>query len=206
VGIEQQYIETRPGLSRWQLANGSEGPPVVSVILRFDFQIEMCDRFKGTILNVGCNEDAGRLQERFGRRVINCDMEAWDAHMQRGNPVDRIFNALDFPWPFANSEAELVVLGDILEHFPPDVMVEALRESARVAPNVCVTVPEDTRIDEAKQQAAWIRENYNLHTTICTKEIMADVFDQAGFNIDIFQTGEWGFDDILGHCILGKRR
>lgn len=196
---------TLPGLSRWHLPDGSDGPIARTNILRFDFQIEACELHKGTVLNVGANEDAGELKARYGSRVINCDMESWDAHMNRGNVVDRVFNCLEKPWPFADDEAELVIYGDILEHFTEGVMVEALREARRVAPHVCVTVPEDTRIDQAKQEAAWIRANYNLHTTVCTREVMRRVMLNAGFEIDVFQSGDWGFDGILGHCILAHR-
>ena len=46
--------------------------------LRLSFQVEMCMLHPGQVLNVGCNEDPGGLHERFGDRIVNCDLEAFD--------------------------------------------------------------------------------------------------------------------------------
>lgn len=181
-------------------------------VLRYDFQIA-CTRLAdpGIVLNVGCNEDPSGLRQRFGGRVVNCDREGYDEHMKRPNVVDRIFDALEFPWPFADDSAELVVLGDILEHFPVEQSIRALKEARRIASNVCVTVPEDTRIDEAAELAKWKHGVYNLHTTIITEDVIKQLFDESGWELDWLVTGlwgvggDWGENGINGWCARGHR-
>jgi predicted SAM-dependent methyltransferase len=183
-----------------------DAPPVVrTYTLRYDFQVEVCEDHPGTILNIGCNEDPAQLQARFGSRIVNCDMEAWDHHMDRGNVVDRVFNCLEFPWPFDYQSAELVLLGDIMEHFTREAMVEVLRECARVAQKVAITVPEDTRIDERQQHEVWEREAYNLHTTVVTRDLLTGVLHSTGWSAERFVEGMWGFDGIKGFCVLASR-
>jgi predicted SAM-dependent methyltransferase len=172
---------------------------------RYDFQIEVCEDHSGIILNVGCNEDPAQLKARFGERIINCDLEAWDHHMDRANIVDRVFNCVETPWPAEDDEAQLVLFGDILEHFTEPVIESVLREAHRVAPLVAITVPEDTRIDEAAQHDIWESEAYNLHTTILTPELLRELVENSGWTIDRFYTADWGFDDIVGHCVLAHR-
>lgn len=184
----------------------SELPPVVrTYTLRYDFQVEVCETHPGVILNVGCNEDPAQLQARFGSRIVNCDMEAWDHHMDRANIVDQVFNALEFPWPVQDSSAEVVLLGDIMEHFTREAMIEVLKECARVGDKVAITVPEDTRIDERAQHEVWDRDAYNLHTTVVTRELLTSVLHQSGWSAERFIEGEWGFDGIKGFCVLARR-
>lgn len=181
-------------------------------VLRYDFQIA-CARLAdpGVVLNVGCNEDPSGLRQRYGSRVVNCDREGYDEHMKRPNVVDRIFDALKFPWPFADDSAELVVFGDILEHFPVAQSIEALKEARRIANSVCVTVPEDTRIDEAAELAKWKPGVYNLHTTIITEDVIKGLLGDAGWELDWLVTGVWGIggdwgpEGINGWCARGHR-
>jgi predicted SAM-dependent methyltransferase len=188
------------------LAAVDETPPVTRTFNpRFDWQIEVCETFTGLILNVGCNEDPASLQARYGKRVVNCDIEAWDKYMDRPNLVDMVFNCLETPWPFEADGAEVVIFGDILEHFPRDAMVTALTEAHRVAPWVAVTVPEDTRIDPDKQHEIWSEKDYNLHTSVVTCGLIAGVLKECGWEITRFWTAPWGFDDIDGHCVLATR-
>lgn len=159
-------------------------PPAFNTgCLRYDFQIACARQASpGIVLNVGCNEDPSELRKRFGNRIINCDREGYDEHMQRPNIVDRIFDCLEFPWPFADDSAEMVLFGDILEHFPAAQSIEALKEARRIANTVCVTVPEDTRIDEAAEHAKWKHGVYNLHTTIITREVIEHLFAESGWS------------------------
>lgn len=180
-------------------------PVVRTYTLRYDFQVEVCETHPGTILNIGCNEDPAQLQARFGSRIVNCDMEAWDHHMDRGNVVDRVFNCLEFPWPFEDQSAEVVLLGDIMEHFTREAMLEVLAEAARVAAKLAITVPEDTRIDQQAQHEVWDREAYNLHTTVVTRELLEGVLKESGWAPDRLIEGEWGFDGITGFCVLASR-
>lgn len=186
-------------------AISSQQPAYNTGQLRYDFQIACARRHPGVVLNVGCNEDPVGLKHRWEDRVINCDMEGWDKHMKRPNIVDRIFNALDCPWPFDAEAAELVILGDILEHFPVEESGRVAREAARIAPKVCITVPEDTRIDEAAEHAKWVPENYNLHTTVVTREKLDEILCLAKLQPVWLVEGPWGFDNITGFCVLAER-
>lgn len=182
-----------------------EAPPVVTGCVRYDWQIMAAREHEGVVLNVGCNEDPSKLRKRYGSRIVNCDLEGWDHHMNRPNHVDRIFNCLEMPWPFEDDSAELVIFGDILEHFTVDAIVRALTEARRVATHVAVTVPEDTRIDPDQAAADWATEAYNLHTTIVTREIILNCCERAGWTVTRYHEDEWGFDDIRGHCVLARR-
>lgn len=174
-------------------------------ILRYNFQIEVCEDHPGRILNIGCNEDPADLRARFGDRVVNCDMEAWDHHMDRANRVDRVFNCLEIPWPFEDHNAELVLFGDILEHFTEEYIDRVLSEASRVAEKVAITVPEDTRIDPEHQAAVWDAADYNLHTTVVTRKLLEEALARTGWHAERFIEGDWGFDGIKGFCALAAR-
>lgn len=183
-----------------------DAPPVTRTnILRYDFQIEVCETHQGRVLNIGCNEDPADLRARFGSRIVNCDMESWDHHMNRANRVDEVFNCLDVPWPFPAQSAEVVLFGDILEHFTENAMKRVLLEAARVGTVLAVTVPEDTRIDEQHQHEVWNVDDYNLHTTIVTRPLLERVLEETGWVPTRFVEGAWGFDQIIGYCVLAVR-
>ena len=179
-------------------------------VQRFDFQNAAVAHAKGIVLNVGCNEDPAGLRSRWGSKVVNCDLEAWDSTMDRANPVDEIFDATVFPWPFRDDAAHTVILGDILEHFPYDVMVAVLKEARRVGRELCVTVPQDTRVDEAAMSESYTPGAYNLHTIIVTEALMRNALDDSGWTPYIFMESPWGFDDgkgtpIVGWCLMANR-
>lgn len=191
------------------LALPTNPPAVTTGVLRYDWQIACCKALTGRVLNVGCNEDPSNLRRRFGNRVRNCDMEGWDEHMNRPNHVDEIWSAIVFPWPHLEDTVELVVLGDILEHFPPEKMIAICSEARRVGRYLCVTVPEDTRIDEAHQQSIYDDAAYNLHTTVVTRAVIDDVLDAAGWEVLERFSGNWGFGGadahVRGWCVLATR-
>lgn len=171
--------------------------------LRYVYQIECAEKYDGVVLNVGCNEDPARIRERLGSRIINCDIEGHDKYMGgRPNRVDRIFNCLHFPWPFEDKSADLVIFGEILEHFTVNAMIEAIEEAKRVSNNICMTMPEDTRICEEDELKKWNKEGYNLHTTVVTREIVEDILIRTKLKPSEIIYGEWGFDNIKGFCVL----
>lgn len=192
----------------------TSAPPIVTGCVRYDWQIMAAALAvgDGLVLNIGANEDPAQLRKRFGVRVENCDLSGWDEHMDRPNVVDRIFNCLDFPWPIEDDHADTVIFGDILEHFPEPVIVEALTEARRVAPTVAITVPEDTRIDPDAAVAAWKREAYNLHTTIITEDVITHALHAGGWHLQRLHRavwgvgGDWGPDGLYGWCALAQRR
>ena len=126
----------------------------VTGVPRFDFQRGAVHNSKGFVINAGCNADPAGLKSSDPDRVINVDLHAFDDGMNRANLVDKVFDITDAKaWEenFAANSAELVVFGDVLEHMGPDQMVDCLVAAHRVAPRVCITIPEDHRIpDDAK--------------------------------------------------------
>lgn len=177
-------------------------------VARFDFQIAACAHASGRVLNVGCNEDPAQLRQRFGSRIVNCDLMAFDAGMNRPNVVDSVFDLCVFPWPFEDDYADLVLFGDVLEHLPFEQIVEAMKEARRVARELCFTVPEDHRIDEKMMQDRWKFGEYNNHTTILTDEVLREAMDQSGWKPYIFMGASWGFGDTpdtLGWCVMAHK-
>jgi hypothetical protein len=164
-------------------------------VARFDFQIAACAHATGRVLNVGANEDPAQLRQRFGSKVINCDLMAYDHGMNRPNVVDSVFDLCVTPWPFDDDYADLVLFGDVLEHLPPEKIVEAMKEARRVGREMCITVPEDHRIDEPEARKNWKAGEYNEHTTILTDEVLRELLAQAGWKPYIFVGADWGFCD-----------
>lgn len=175
-------------------------------VMRFDFQIAACAHAKGRVLNIGANEDPAQLRERFGSKIINSDLMAFDAGMNRPNIVDDIFDMTEFPWPYADDYADMVLMGDVLEHMPFDVIVGCMTEAKRVAREMCVTVPEDHRMDEALALKNWKKGEYNEHTTCCTKEVLHEAMSKAGWKPYMMMGADWGFgDSTQGWCIMAHQ-
>lgn len=178
---------------------------------RFDFQRGAVHASKGFVINAGCNEDPAGLKAMAPERVINVDLHAYDEGMSRPNVVDKIFDITDIvAWSreFARNAAEIVVFGDVLEHLSPIAMETALGAAHRVAPRLCITIPEDHRIPDDAQYVAGI---YNQHVTVATQEVMRGVLQQSGWKPFVWISGvAWGFSDdhgqpVLGHCIEAHR-
>lgn len=175
----------------------------VTGVARFDFQLAATAHAQGIVLNVGCNEDPAQLRQRFGSKVVNCDLMAFDTGMNRPNVVDQLFDMTEFPWPFKDDYADLVLMGDVLEHMPYSVIVDCMKEARRVGREMCVTVPEDHRIDEPAAQKAWKKGEYNEHTTILTDAVLREALDEAGWKPYIFLGTGWGFTDPVGATVNG---
>ena len=177
-------------------------------VARFDYQIECCEQHPGLVFNVGCHVDPAELQARFGERIVNCDREEYDSSPGYDpgcpNPVDRVFNVLE-PWPCADDEGELVILGDILEHFPGEKIPQILHEAHRVAPVLCVTVPEDTRINQDTQRERWKPDFYNRHTTVMTRTLTESLVTGAGYQVERLWTSIQEYDEVLGHALTARR-
>lgn len=178
---------------------------------RFDFQRGAVHNSKGFVINAGANEDPAGLKAMAPDRVINVDLHAYDVGMSRPNLVDKIFDITDgVAWEhhFAADSAELIVLGDVMEHFSPDVMVAVLQHAHRVAPRVCITIPEDHRIPEGRRYEPGV---YNEHVTVATQEVMRRVLAESRWKpFAWIEDVAWGFSDdagapVLGHCIEAHR-
>lgn len=151
---------------------------------RFVFQQDCVRRaladLDGPALNVGCNEDPGKLKDIDPERVVNCDLFAHDAVMDRPNRVDRLFDCASEPWPFDHYEASIVVLGDIVEHLTPAEIDHALAEARRVGRRLCVTVPEDHR-DTVTDAHADTFPRGAVHRTIVTQGLLERALLRAGW-------------------------
>lgn len=164
---------------------------------RFNFQrncvLEALDEPGAIVLNVGSNEDPAGLKALDTDRVINCDLEEFDSFLDgRPNRVDRVFDARG-EWPFASDTAELVVLGDILEHLHPDEAEAVLLEANRVAKHLCITVPEDDRFTYDEQGVLESDTGYRTHCQIVTKEYLENILLDTGWTITDWHTVDYGF-------------
>lgn len=144
------------------------------------------------VLNVGCCLD-GVIKPLDPARIINCDISAVDEHYDDPDDLtrvtsteptaaDAIFDAARDRWPFADGQAGLVVLGDILEHMSPEDIVAALTEARRVGHRLCVTAPEDTRELNNDEWADQYRRG-KVHRTVVTESLLRDALERSGWRI-----------------------
>lgn len=175
-------------------------------MLRFDYQRiqtrAALGAGPGLVLNVGANEDPGRLKEVDPARVFNCDLFPWDDVMNRPNRVDVLFDCVRDRWPFDDDAAELVVMGDILEHLAPDEILVALREARRVARRICVTVPSDNRPETFEKRDHLPRGA--VHVNYITAPELIGYFIDAGWRIRDWQQVDYGFVPI-GFFVTAER-
>lgn len=207
---DEQKLEQIDETATHELFVPSEIFPTTGVP-RFDFQRGAVHNSKGFVINAGCNEDPAGLKSMAPERVINVDLMAYDTGMNRPNLVDKVFDITllaDWQREFAPDSAELVVLGDVMEHFSPDAMVAALTGAYYVAKRICITIPIDHRIPEGAQFRPGI---YNEHVTTATEEVMRGVLERSRWKPFVWLSDvHWGFDDLpgkpmLGHCIEAHR-
>ena len=151
---------------------------------RFDYQRQASfyarDHMTGPILNVGCKEDPAHLKYYGPDRVVNCDMCAHDELHDQPNKADVLFDCARDRWPFEDSSAAMVIMGDILEHLNAMEIVTALAEARRVGQSLCVTTPHDTEVDLAFA-AKWSRGV--RHVTCFTAGGLSDAASGVGWNI-----------------------
>lgn len=154
---------------------------------RFTFQQKCISGTTGKVLNVGCHKDPANLKSIFGNRIINCDKYPTNSEGE-ALAADILFDASSDVWPFETNEAEMVVLGDVLEHFTIVGIRHALMEARRVASKLCITVPEDHRIEleSYKELTKGVRQG-DYHITVVTLDLIANVLVQAGWQIRYFE-------------------
>jgi hypothetical protein len=170
---------------------------------RFSFQRSCVAQTTGIVLNVGANEDPANLKAIDPDRVINCDIEATDSYLDgRQNKVDVLFDATK-DWPFPDDYAELVVLGDIIEHLYPDEALRTLREAHRVSQKVCITVPRDARWKETGVEQS--ETGYRTHCHEWDEEHLSMLLEESGFT----KTLDWQTVDYFfvpeGYFVLAER-
>jgi len=127
------------------------------ILDRFAFQNQCVGNTTGIVLNVGSKEDPAHLKGNFGDRVLNCDITTWDSDYRIHVPIDVVMDCRN-KWPFDDNYAELVVMGDILEHLYEVEAHIALKEAARVAIKICITVPMNANSHRLQGGAElWVR-------------------------------------------------
>ena len=168
---------------------------------RFSFQRSCVAQTTGKVLNVGANEDPANLKAIDPERVINCDIEAHDSYLDRPNKVDVLFDVRS-EWPFPDDYAELVVLGDILEHLYPEEAVYALREAYRVSELVAITVPRDNRFEENDDVEE--RNGYRTHCFEWTDHDILDLLSDTGFQVIDWHEVDYNFVPT-GYFVLAER-
>lgn len=177
---------------------------------RFDFQRGAVENSSGFVVNCGCNEDPAGLKAMAPERVINVDLHAFDEGMNRPNLVDKVFDITkpeEWEREFASNSVELVVFGDVLEHFGEEQIKTALKCAHRIATRICITIPEDHRISD---DAKYVDGIYNEHVTVATEELLRRVMSGMWKPFAWFSDVHWGFNDdqgkpVLGHCIEAHR-
>jgi predicted SAM-dependent methyltransferase len=175
----------------------------MSAFDRFGYQRAAVASTTGLVLNVGCNEDPAMLKAIYGDRVRNCDVVDYDEAMSRPNNVDVLFDAAIEEWPFDEGAAELVVLGDILEHLSPDEAASVLEEAHRVSHKLCVTVPCDER-PESETRYGSSSNPYQYHRTVVTRELLERLLGDAGWTVDELLEVDYGFVP-LGFVVRARR-
>ena len=103
---------------------------------RIDYQIQQAH---GGLLNIGCGDDPAGFHRYPG--AVSFDMDTWDfPNFVQGDCAHL---------PFADNSFDTAVLGDVLEHcLDPD---QAVREAARVARRVVMTIPEELLLPSVGQ-------------------------------------------------------
>jgi hypothetical protein len=136
----------------------------------------------GIVLNVGSKEDPARLKE-LNPNTLNCDISTWDSDYEQHMSIDSVFDCREM-WPFKNDAAELVVMGDILEHLYYDEALSALKEAARVAIKLCITVPMNANSHRLQGGAElWERSDGSKgHCFDWGTDNMTDVLRESGWN------------------------
>jgi predicted SAM-dependent methyltransferase len=159
---------------------------------RFSFQRECALKYEGTVLNVGCNEDPASLGTM--PNVVNCDNWDHNPTTMAKYPVDNVFDCTEDVWPFEDDSVDLVIFGDIIEHFYPEELARALKEARRVARNVCATLPYDERIfDDGYFEAIKELPKGAVHVFAYKEQHLRDIFRDAGFSINRFDVVDYGF-------------
>lgn len=166
---------------------------------RFQFMRDCVSRTGGLVLNVGCHVDGANLKANWPMRVLNCDVAVQQGYAY---DVDILFDARH-RWPFADDEAEMVVLGDILEHMYDHEIVYVLREAARVAWKVCITVPHDEYLrDPIDRDAA-----YRAHCNTIDRTKIERLLDETGWDVDELHVVEYRYEVTSeGYLVLATRR
>ncbi len=170
---------------------------------RFRFQREQAQKYTGPVIDIGANLDPGGLRE-LGN-VISCDIGTeWNGQEY---PLDYVFDCTVDVWPFEDNYADLVIFGDIIEHFYPDQCLAALKEAHRVADNVCATVPRDHRIAEDPDYAKKIEGTPKglVHVHVYELDELKAIFDEAGFEFVNAQVVDYGFVPV-GYYIEATRK
>jgi len=166
-------------------------------ILRFDYQANAVKEFLAKspdklVLNVGCNDDPGSLKAINKDNVINCDLYADDPHLNRPNNADVLFDCGKDRWPFEDKIASCVVLGDIVEHLQRDEREHAFREALRVADNIVLTCPNDSRLYDDDGNIP-LEPKGLFHVIVVDAESLKKSLIDTGWLIDDFQTVDYTF-------------
>ena len=156
---------------------------VINLMNRFEFQRMCVANTSGIVLNIGSKEDPARLKE-LNPKTLNCDISTWDSDYKQNIPIDVVFDCREM-WPFKDDAAELVVMGDILEHLYNSEALSALSEAARVANKLCITVPMSANSHRLQGGAElWERPDGSRgHCTDWGIDNMTDILNEAGWLI-----------------------
>lgn len=174
-------------------------------IARFVYQLDAANAVSsGVILNVGANEDPAHIKnaQNDDRKVINCDLFAHDDVIDRPNNVDVLFDCARDRWPFDDNSAELVIMGDIVEHLSTDEIKHAFAEAKRVSKRLVVTCPEDDRPETFEDRSDRFPRGA-VHVTLVTQELLQECLDETGWKVVDWQQPHYGFVP-RGHFVTAE--
>ena len=150
---------------------------------RFEFQRSCLSSTFGYVLNVGSYDDPAQLKQMAPDRVLNCDLVDWSG-------VDVVMDCRG-KWPFKDDFAELVIMGDIIEHLYYNEALGALTEAHRVSQKLCITVPHDSRWET--DGIAVDEHGGRTHCYTWSREELEKVLEDAGWKIDGEEEVDYGF-------------
>ena len=104
---------------------------------RLDYQAKWA---KGRVVNIGCGDRA----VDFGPDSVNVDIDVWD--------FPNFVRADCHNLPFKDKSFDTAVLGDVLEHCLNPI--QAIKEAARVAKRLVLTIPEELNLPSVGQHIA----------------------------------------------------
>ena len=175
---------------------------------QFAFQLKHCVGAK-SILNVGCADDPADLK---GLGAVNIDARCEDPIFHKPTKADAIIDVRDLPGPYIDKPFEVVVCGDMIEHFPVDAVPDILRKlKACLAPGgkLVLTIPDDHRPVDKQHSGSDGSHEYSdgvsaVHTHPIPRPMLDKWLEDAGLVTEFYQ--EIDCHHYLNHGVVCRAK